>query len=298
MKPLPKLLAAGAVLAAVSLTAGACDASPYAATVNSHVIKQAALDSELQAFGSNHAYRSSAGLDGQAPGTYSTKWVSGILTGMIVDSALRERLAAAGTLPSPAVLAASRSVDQIGWGDAWFAFSPGFRDTLVSQFADEAMITSPNTIDTPTLLGVYSQYKKYFFTRVCTVEASSRTRAAAAAAVSAGLADGTRVCYTQRQFEAQPKAFQSAVESLPVGRIASPVPTPYGYRLVKVVSRTVQGLTAAVKRTLAVALLDFNGRPNPALDRVVASARVKVNPQYGTWSSSSGVTPPTGPAGS
>ena len=88
------------------MSATACDSSPYAAKVNSQVIKQTALNAELRAWAGNSAYvaafnnsNSSTGVTvaGDAPGTYSTTWVAGILGGMIDATVFRQRLAAIGT---------------------------------------------------------------------------------------------------------------------------------------------------------------------------------------------------------
>jgi hypothetical protein len=99
-------------------------------------------------------------------------------------------------------------------------------------------------------------------------------------------------CYDQQAFTAQPASFQNAVLGLKVGQTAAPIPTLFGYLVVKVVSRTEQGFTPEVQRVLSTAVLSAEGSANPALDSLVAKAHVRVNPTYGSWQSAQVVPPP------
>jgi hypothetical protein len=294
---LPRLLAGAAALLAVSLTATACDSSPYAAKVNGQVIKQAALSAELRAWARNTDYVSafnssnSSGVTvaGQAAGTYNTMWVGYILDGIVAAEAVHQQLAATGQRPTPATEAAAQSVDAIGQ-PGWPRFSPAFRQVLVSRLADEATFI-PASAPTATLQGLYNQYRPYFFTQVCTDEAAAFTKSQAASLAAAGLPNGTPTCYNQAQFETQSTAFQSAVLGLGVGKVAAPIPTSYGFRVVKVVSRQVQPYSADVGRVLSVVSAQS---ASPALTSLLAKTRVQINPAYGTWKSSQ-VTPPVSP---
>src|SRR5207248_4108271 len=99
---------------------------------------------ELRQWSSSREYvnafnqsNSSSGVTvaGQAPGTYSTRWVAGVLGGMIDAAILRQRLDATGKVPGPNIEAAANSVNaisQIGWDQ----FSAAFRQTLVLRLAD------------------------------------------------------------------------------------------------------------------------------------------------------------------
>ncbi len=110
MKSLRSALAGVAALVAVSLLATACDTSPYAAKVNSQVIRQTELNAELREWAGNTAYVSAfdngeylhreSRSAGDAPGTYSTTWVAGILDGMVAASVVRQRLATTEQRPS------------------------------------------------------------------------------------------------------------------------------------------------------------------------------------------------------
>lgn len=305
-----RLLAGAAALVAVTMTASACDSSPYAATVNSTVIRQTALNAELRAWGANQAYVSAyreansatnggTGLTvgGDAPGTYNMTWVADTLTGIIVADALHQHLSATNQLPGSALLAAARSVSEVDHPGFWDAFTPTFRATLSYRLAEEAALTPPTSVSQTTLRGLYNQYQTFFFSQVCTLEASAFTRSAAQALSTAGVTHGSSVCYGQAQFENQSTAFQTEVRTLAVGATSAPIATSYGYQVLKVVSRAVQGFNPAVQSVLAAVDLIVNGQPNPAVIQVINATHVRVNPAYGTWKSSQ-VVPPPAPAAS
>ncbi len=101
-------------------------------------------------------------------------------------------------------------------------------------------------------------------------------------------------CYNQVEFEAQPTAFQTAVLTLPVGKVSSPIKTSYGYQVVRVVDRTLQAYTPDLQRVLSLVIQSSQGGGNPVVTGLVSKASVRINPAYGTWSSSQ-VTPPALP---
>jgi hypothetical protein len=305
VKPTRRLLAGTAALLAVSLTASACDTSPYAARVNSSVIKQTALYSELRAWAGNTQYvaafntsnstangGSGQSISGDGPGTYNTIWVANILGGMIEAVVVSKQLAAlpGAPTPSPALLAAARSVNEIGQV-GWDRFSPAFRQTLVHRLADVALLT-PSSVSSSTLLGVFHQYQPYFFTQICTAQAAAGTLAQARDLAATGLPNANQTCYNQSGFEAQSAGFRTAILSLAVGHAAPPISTSYGYLVVKVVSRAPQPLTDDVERVLSVVISGGQGSPNPVLNATLAKARVQINPAYGSWKSSQVVPPP------
>jgi hypothetical protein len=297
-------MAGVAALVVLSLSATACDSSPYAARVNSQTIKQTALNLELRQWSSSRDYvsafnqsNSSSGVTvaGQAAGTYSSKWVAGVLGGMIDAAVFRQELNATGTVPGPGINNAANSVNaisQVGWDQ----FSNAFRQTLVGRLADESALTPPS-VPPATLKMVYDQYAKYFFQQICTTQSSAFNQADANALQASGVPNGHLACYDQNGFANQPPSFQSAVLGLPIGQTAPPIPTLYGYLVVKVVSRSDQGFTPDVQRVLSTAILSAQGSPNTTLDALVGKANVKVNPAYGSWQTQQVVSPPAPSAG-
>jgi hypothetical protein len=298
VKRLRSTLAGVAALLALSLTATACDTSPYAAKVNSQVIRQVELNAELRAWAGNPTYVSSynqssnSTVVGDAPGTYNTTWVAGILGGMVDATVIRERVIATDQPPSAATVAAARTVSQLG-EVGWQDFSPAFRDVLVSRVADEAVLT-PVTAPAATLLSTYNQYKSYFFLQICTVAASAFSASQAASIAKQKVPNGVSACYNQVQFEAQSKAFQTAVLTLPVGGVSPPLKTSYGYQVVRVVDKSLQPYTSDLRRVLSLVIMSSQGNGNPVVTGLLSKASVRINPAYGTWTSLQ-VKPPAAP---
>jgi hypothetical protein len=303
VKPSLRILAGTLAVAGLSLSLTACDTSPYAAQVNSQVIKETALNTEIRAWAGNATYVSSydsanstqnggsgTSVVGAAAGTYSLPWVATILSGMIEASVIHQHLNATGKLPDQDMVNASRSVNETS-GQEWTEFSPAFRDVLVGRLADEAA-ASQTTVATATLRQAYQQYLQYFFVQICVLQSTATTQAAAQAITASGGVNGAQVCYDQAQLEGYPVAFKNAVMQTAVGHASQPIQAGFGYQVVKVVSRQEQGFNPGVQRVLSLVLSSGQGSIDPALAKLISGAHVKVNPAYGTWSSTSGVVPP------
>lgn len=304
MKPLTKTFAAAALLAAVSLTAAGCDTSPYAAKVNFHTIRQTELNAELGSWAANKQYvaafdsaNGSSGVNvaGFAPGTYNSGWVASILNNVVVANLISQRLQKLHQVPDQATFQAARAVSEISQ-IGWTSFSPSFRDTLTARLAEDATLT-PTSVDTPTLQRVYQQYMQYFFSDVCVLQAAAFTLAQAQQLSDSGSPGGSQVCYNQAQLENQPADFRQAVMSLDVYKTSQPIKTRFGYQVVEVVSRSVIDFTPQAQRTISVAIINAQGAPNPVVQGLLVSARVKINPEYGTWTQGQ-VTPPKSPGSS
>jgi hypothetical protein len=298
-----RILAGTLALAGLSLSLSACDTSPYAAQVNSQVIKETGLNSEIRSWAANPTYVSSydsasstqnggsgASVAGAAKGTYSLPWVAMILSGMIEARIIHQHLSSAGNLPDQDMLNAARSVNETS-GQEWTEFSPAFRDVLVGRLADEAA-ASQLAVATATLRQAYQQYIQYFFVQICVLQSTATTQAAAQAISASGGVNGAQVCFDQAQLEGYPVAFKNAVMQTAVGSVSQPIQAGFGYQVVKVVSRQEQGFNAGVQRVLALVLSNGQGTVDPSLAKLIQGAHVKVNPAYGSWSSSSGVVPP------
>lgn len=297
MKTFLRIVAGAAALVTVSLSLTACDASPFAATVNGRVIKQSALDSELKAWASNPTYvkqfdGTGLSVAGANPGaTYSASWVTSILFGMLVGNAVHDHLAATGRLPDAATLAAARAVDEIQTG--WNQFSPAFRQTLVQRLADQSALGSVDVAVT-TLQQVFQQYRAFFFNQVCGLLSDAPTLADAQAISATGGQNGGSLCFTPAELEPYPDAFRTTVMTTAVGQASQPVQTALGFQVFRVVSRAEQGFTPEVQLVLSTAIDRAQGTVNPELSQLMAQARVKVNPAYGSWSNGQ-LSPPAQP---
>ena len=301
MRPLLRFVAAAASLAALSSVVTSCDTSPYAASVNSQVIKKTALDAELGAWAGNKQYvsavdssSSSSGVTvvGDAPGTYNNGWVSSILTNIVMATVVHQRVVSTGRRIDGTAMEAARAVSEISQ-IGWDSFPASFRDTLVLRLAEDAAVT-PLAVNSQTLGEVYSQYRQYFFTRVCVRQAAAFSSAQASRLSSEARIAGIAVCYGQADLESQPASLRNAVMTLAVGKVSAPLRTAYGYVVLQVSSRQSIPLSIELQRTISVAILNAQGLSNNAVNGLLIKAKVKVNPAFGTWSSGQ-VVPPRAP---
>ena len=307
MKTPLRLLALAGTLAAGSLSLSACDASPYAASVNGHKISQLSLNTQLKELASTPGFvsyfdsqsSSQSGGSGAVvagtggPGTYSQSFVSAVLRLDIEVAALDQHLAAAGNLPGSDAIQAARGLQEATSSSYWDQLPASQRDLLTRLVADQAMLT-PVASDTAGLQNVYKQLQPYIFSQVCLQQATAFNSSEAAQIIAAGVQGGSRVCYDQAALEAQPAAFQATVRGLSVGQVAqSPVQTSYGYVALRLISRDGPGLSDQVQRVLS--LTAASSQPQ-GVTAVIQSARVKVNPAYGSWSN--GQVQPPAPPGS
>ena len=283
-----------AALAAGSLGLTACDASPYAATVNGHVITVNEFNHQLSTWTSNKAFVQALSQRGNTvtgtggPGTYSTKFASELLTVLVGADIVHQHLAAAGTPATAEEMVASRAVNQVLYAQVWEQFAPSVRDFLVQQQADLGVLAQIPADLTQVDSG-YQQIQQYLFSSVCVIQASAFSSDAAQAIVSSGTVTGAETCYDQADLEALSPALQTAVENLAQpGDISQPVKTSYGFVVLKLVNRSTPGLSPAVEQVLASV-----SNP-PDLTAITSGAKVHVNPVYGTWSGSQ-VIPPVSP---
>lgn len=305
-----RLLSVTAVCVAVivgSASLSACDASPFAATINGQVIKQSALDSELHAWANapgyvsefdngNSASNGGVGVTvaGVSPGaTYNAVWVANQLDQMIEASAVHQYLAAKGELPDPAAVAAARSVSEIAESSFWYQLSPAFRQTLVQRLAEQAAVT-PVTTQSGTIEQIYKQYQADFFTQVCVLQAATFNSAQAQGLVASGDVTGPPVCYTQVEFEQQPQSYRQAVLGLTVGSAPVSIQTSYGFQVVKLATRVQQPLSPELNAVVSTVVSEATSGLATQVTQLVRQARVQVDPAYGMWENGQ-VVPPTPP---
>lgn len=302
-----RLLLFVAALTAAAGGLSACDASPYAAQVGGQVIKQTALMRELKAWAgapgyvtefnnSNSNANGGSGITvaGAAAGsTYNSIWVANQLNGMIEAAIIHQNLASTGNLPDQALLDAARSVSEIAESAFWYQLPTWFRDTLVERLAEQAALTQITTSLT-TLKQAYQQYQSYFFSQVCVRQAFG-TQADMQQISQSGNVGGVPVCYSQADFEQQSSTYQKTVMGLAVGQVSSPVQNGLGYEVVQVASRVQQPFGSEMQRVLGTVIAEAGGAGvAQVITQLVHTARVKVNPAFGSWHNGQ-VTPPTPP---
>lgn len=300
MKPPLRLLSLIGALGFAAASLSACDASPYAATVDGHVITVNSLDHVLASWASNKSWvqgfdaasSPSQGGNGTTvagtggPGTYNSKFVALILGTMVEVDAVHDRLAATGNLPTAGEMVASQAVNEYLRAQYWDQFPQQVRQFFVDRLAGWAALT-PTPSSTSSLQGPFSEIRPYLFSKLCVTEASVFNAAAAQAVIASKSVTGADVCFDQSGLEAQPPAFQSAVRNLVhVGDISSAIKTSYGYEVLQLNHRDAPGLDADVARVITAA-----ETPPSAVNGIITSVHVKVNPRYGTWANGQ-VSPP------
>jgi hypothetical protein len=307
VKRISRVIFGIAALVAVSASLSACDGSPFAAQVNGQVINETALMTELSQWARAPGYVSEFNdSNSQANGgtgvtvagasvghTYNSTWVANQLAGMIEGLIVHQHLVATTGLPNQAFLNAARSVSEIAESSFWYQLTPEFRDVLVERLAEQAALT-PVTESQATLKQVYDQYLSYFYSQVCVLEAFG-TLSEMQALSAGGTIDGTPVCYDQATMEQQPQDFQKAVLGLAVGKRSQPIKTETAYQVVQVTSRVVQPFGTEVQKVISTVVSEASGAGvAPAITNLVNTAKVRVNPTYGSWHNSQ-VVPPTPP---
>lgn len=296
-----RILALISGLGAMSLALTACDTSPYAANVNGHVISVAYLNNQLKQWSGNRTWVTSfdsanspsnggtgttvRGSGGSA--TYSAAFAADILDTVIQYDILNDYLSSKGRAPTSDEMVASRAVNEFLRMGYWEQFSPALRQFLVNQLAEQAVLT-PLSTDQSTIQSAYGQIQTYVYSQVCFDQVSAFSQSAAEAIVSSGSVSGSNICLDQAGLEGEPPAFQSAVLALAPGQISQPIHVSYGYAVVQLVSKTSPGLSNGVQQVLSAATAQTLAT---SVADLIGHARVKVNPQFGTWSNGQ-ITPP------
>jgi hypothetical protein len=314
--PTRRLLAGAAAAVACVMVASGCDTSPVAVSVNSQQIQQTAVNAELRAYSGNERYvtvfnsdqgNQAAGLSiqGRAPGTYNSHFVANVLDDQIVSAALSQYLKARHDLPGPELLAAMRGWDAQRYGPTWLGFPAWFRSELARRDAVQAQFVTVSK-NTASLRKLVKSASGYLYSQVCVRQVAFAARnsaggvdypaalEAAHRALSGGkLTGGAVTCYSEPQLESLGESFFHTVSSLGVGRATPAERTSFGYQVYAVTRRAALPFDAALKRATTLVDNESHGQaPNPIEQRIVAAARIHLNPQYGTWDPKTGVTPP------
>lgn len=300
MKRAFRLLSLAGALGAASLSLTACDASPYAAVINGHTISVNSLTHQLAAFTSNRVFVSqfdssnspAQGGDGSTvggtggAGTYSTKFVSEVLSAMIETQAVHQHVVATGNQPTADEVIAARAVNGYIRASYWNKFPREVKDFFVETLADQAALTAAPT-DSSSLQTPFSDIQPFLFSNICVAEATAFDQAAAQSIISSNHVNGAVVCFNQADLETQAPAFQDAVRKLTtVGDISPAIKTSYGYQVLQLTRRDSPGFSVGVQKVIAAA-----ETPPQAISGIISSAHVKVNPRYGTWANGQ-VSPP------
>lgn len=310
----PRRLLAGAALAATcALVASACDSSPVAVKVNAEQIKQTRVNATLREYAGNtafvDAFQSQTGapsIQGASSGSYNSEFVAVVLNDLIQSTALHQYLAAHDMLPSARQVAAARAYESATQGsDTWLGFSSDFRDQTAEQIADEAQFVQPS-LSAAQVRQKVDANAGHLFTLVCVRQvgftvtdadgqpnfSASLERAREATSGGRSLEGGAVTCYSPPRLEDQGNPFYNTVVGARLGHPTAPERTKFGYQVLQVTDRNQLPVDEGMRKVVSLITQQQDGDPSPArLQQVISSARIWLNPQYGTWDAQRGVTP-------
>lgn len=295
MRTPARIACVAAALAAGSLGLTACDASPYAAKVNGHVITVNSFNHTLAEWSSNQPVAESfqsggvsvVGTGGR--GTYSANFAAQVMSLVVTADIIHFHLATIGQPATSEEEITARGIAESVDAQIWGQLSPALRDFLVQELADAGALAQAPA-DLSTVQSDYQHFQPYLFSSVCVVQASAFNQAEAQSISSAGPVNGADVCYDPVSLDAQSPALQAAIRGLAApGDVSQPVRTSYGYLVVKLVSRATLSLDSQVAQVLVA-----RQATPAAVATLLAAAHVHVNPAYGTWANGQ-VNPPTSP---
>jgi len=317
-KPLVSLVA----LAAIALALAGCDSAQGSAlTVGNEEVSQSSIDRELEALLDNEVLAqqgqaAGAGADTLNPGL-TAFWLTLRVQQEVIDRELRERDIEVTDADREAGLAA---IETEITTDVFEAFPEWLQQRLEDRYARRFALLRElgGTAAGPTDEEVRATYEEILAETkaqcpsgkfaahilVATPEkANAITVELAAGADFAELArtrstdtqsamlGGELLCYDPAQLDPQ---FAATADTLALGQVSGPVQTQFGFHIIRM-SDTIpfESVEAQVREGLAPTT-----STNPELDELIADAKVRVNPRYGTWEVTDGigvVVPPEEP---
>jgi hypothetical protein len=317
VKRLPAALASLAALCVLMFGLSGCNVrfSPYAAVVNGTEISQSQLSDALAAVANNAGYKcsiASSGTDhivGAGQGTYNATFSAEVLSILIQDKVVRQDVSRM-RLPEPpsAEPAAVAQLEQAstpqsgcpGSGASVLAAFPVWYRELLVQFQEDEDALSAHLAGTtlsPGTLDAYVARHGAAMTQACVsvIEIGSKATALSlrsqilhgasfATVAKAHSIDSTTApqggvlgCIPDTDFN---PPLNTVIAGLTVGRISSPVSFSSDWLLLLVSQRQRETYQQLISSLVAQEL----GRLNKVFPRFLGSAKVEVDPQYGTWS--------------
>jgi len=313
-----RILPIALAVCTAALLAGCSSVGGTAATVNGDRFSQRDFEAELTAQRDNERYwnasqQNAPGTQNEdaVPATLAADWLTRhIYTEIVAQSPLGRR-------SKPDAATRERVESQLAQTPGWNAFPARFRKDLVESnaiaIAAQRALAGPEPGDAE-LAAFFETYRSQICPSgevVSHILVASQAEAAAVLAQLAGGADfatlakerstdtgsgaagGGLGCLGAQQFVTE---FDQAAQALAVGGTSGPVQTQYGWHVIRVEAATYATLrndVAGAYRQVA------DAKFQRWVQRRVAAAKVRVNPQYGTWRRSRGgfkVVAPTTPA--
>ncbi|MDQ6614598.1 MAG: peptidylprolyl isomerase [Actinomycetota bacterium] len=279
---------------------------------------------------------------GTSAGTYNKAFVAVLLDQQVRFEIIRQRLASSNALPKAAQVASAQSTVAQAFPNGLFtAFPARYQHVLSTQQAEADAFVKVASADLSSdgLNQFYQSHLIDYATEACvshiliadkngsgqldynaSLAHALKVKAQLAAggdfaalakqysqdnqgtsggsAAQGGVLPGSAPdgCMTTQDIQQLVAEFAQSVLSLPVNQVSDPVRTQFGYHLIEVTKRVIEPLDATVAA-------DIHQRvAGQRLNQLVAKARVKINPEFGSFSTKpnangqiTGVTPPLVP---
>jgi hypothetical protein len=289
--------------------------SPYAAVVNGSEISQTQLRDALTAVVDNAGYKCSIAssgtteIAGAGEGTYNSTFSATVLSILIQDKVVRQEVERLG-LPEPSALgpvalsqlqaASAPASGCTGSGASVLAaFPASYRQLLLRFQLDEDALSAhlAGTTLNPGPLGAYVARHKTKMMLACVSVIETGTKATAlslrsqilggtnfAVLAKAHSIDSTTAaeggvigCIPDADFNAP---LNNVIAGLTVGRVSSPISFSSDWLLLLVSRRESETSQQLIPSLVA----QEQSALNTFFPRLLGSAKVEVDPQYGTWS--------------
>ena len=262
---------------------------------------------------------------GSGQGTYNKAFVAVLLDQQIEFEVIRQKLVAAKAWPSAAAVSGEKDAVSQGFPSGIFdTFSARYQRQLMTRqaeldayvnlvsaglsgdalnqyyqshladYATEACVRhilisdkdSSGNLDYTASLADAQKIKAQLdsggdFAALAKQYSQDNQGAAGGSAAAGGMLTGSAPdgCLSTSDLQQVVAEFAQAVVSLPVNTISAPVKTSFGYHIIEVTSRATEPLDSTVTT-------DIHRRvAGEQLNALVSKAKIKVNPQFGTYSS-------------
>ena len=244
---------------------------------------------------------------GSGPAIYGMTWTSLVLTDMITALAVEEHVAKEGQSPTATELAAAWASEYAANPTEWQDLTPGARTAGALYDADHALVEGAARNSATTDTQFYRAHSSYFWSRVCLTvvdvpvsssgPGAARAQAASIASELSGhgaqgapaVLGANLYCDSPEQLIEQPAAFRKVVSGLNPGHSAV-LPESYEDQVVEVRSRAAVAFDSQVAGDIDIVATDGGSQALPASDSkviaVLLGSHIKVNPAYGSWSTS------------
>jgi parvulin-like peptidyl-prolyl isomerase len=314
--------ALGSVLLAALLLAGCDSASPAALTVNGTDVSQSSVEDEFDAIADNEVLSQQGDLTGDGDDTLRSDvaafWLDFLVRQEVIDEEVADRdLEVTDADRDEAQTAIDNEIGRAGFDE----FPSWMQERLEGRYARRAALLRAlgGAAEGPTDEEVRAEFERQladfkaqcpsgkFAAHILVATEEEANQIVAELAAGADFATLARErstdtasaqtggellqCYDASQYVPE---FATAADALPLGEISAPVQSEFGFHIIRM-SDTIpfEAVEEQVRQSL-----EPGGGTSAELEELIADAKVRVDPRYGTWEVTDGqgqVVPPEQP---